>query len=67
MTRRGSGAIHTTTALDRYAWQGGTNLPDTKLGWVILNADGGHVGTIRTTAAIRRWRAPRDGVVSIAW
>jgi cytochrome c553 len=48
-----------------YAWQGGTNLPDAKLGWVILNADGGHVGNDQNHAAIRRWRAPRDGVVSI--
>jgi mono/diheme cytochrome c family protein len=48
-----------------YAWQGGTNLPDAQLGWVILNADGGHVGNDRNHAAIRRWRAPRDGFVSI--
>jgi len=48
-----------------YAWQGGTNLPDPKLGWVILNADGGHVGNDQNHAAIRRWRAPRDGVVSL--
>ena len=48
-----------------YAWQGGTNLPDAKLGWVILNGDGGHVGNDQNHAAIRRWRAPRDGVVSI--
>jgi hypothetical protein len=48
-----------------YAWQGGTNLPDPKLGWVILNADGGHVGNDLNHAAIRRWCAPRDGVVSI--
>jgi hypothetical protein len=49
-----------------YAWQGGTNLPDAKLGWVILNADGGHVGNDQNHAAIRRWRAPSDGIVSIA-
>jgi mono/diheme cytochrome c family protein len=48
-----------------YVWQGGTNLPDTKLGWVILNADGGHVGNDQNHAAIRRWRAPSDGVVTI--
>jgi hypothetical protein len=48
-----------------YAWQGGTNLPDPKLGWVILNADGGHVGNDLNHAAIRRWCAPRDGIVSI--
>ncbi len=49
-----------------YAWQGGTNLPDAKLGWVILSADGGHVGNDLNHAAIRRWRAPRDGAVSVA-
>jgi mono/diheme cytochrome c family protein len=48
-----------------YAWQGGTNLPDPKLGWVILNAEGGHVGNDLNHAAIRRWRAPRDGVIRI--
>ncbi len=48
-----------------YAWQGGTNLPDAKLGWVLLSADGGHVGNDQNHAAIRRWRAPRDGVVRI--
>jgi hypothetical protein len=48
-----------------YAWQGGTNLPDPKLGWVILNADGGHVGNDLNHAAIRRWCAPSDGIVSI--
>ncbi len=48
-----------------YAWQGGPALPDPHLGWVILNADGGHVGNDQNHAAIRRWRAPRDGVVSV--
>jgi hypothetical protein len=48
-----------------YAWQGGTNLPDPKLGWVILNADGGHVGNDLNHAAIRRWRAPRDGAIRV--
>ncbi|HKX61788.1 MAG TPA: PSD1 and planctomycete cytochrome C domain-containing protein [Verrucomicrobiae bacterium] len=48
-----------------YAWQGGEKLPDAKLGWVILNGDGGHVGNDQNHAAIRRWLAPRDGVVSI--
>jgi hypothetical protein len=49
-----------------YAWQGSTNLPDPKLGWVLLNADGGHVGNDQNHAAIRRWRAPRDGAISIS-
>ncbi|HXJ60400.1 MAG TPA: PSD1 and planctomycete cytochrome C domain-containing protein [Verrucomicrobiae bacterium] len=49
-----------------YAWQGGTNLPDAKLGWVILNAEGGHVGNDQNHAAIRRWRAPFTGSVRIS-
>ncbi|MDB6032540.1 MAG: Protein of unknown function (DUF1553)/Protein of unknown function (DUF1549)/Planctomycete [Verrucomicrobiales bacterium] len=49
----------------KYAWQGGPELPDPKLGWVLLNADGGHPGADQDHAAIRRWIAPRDGVVSI--
>ncbi len=49
-----------------YAWQGGTNLPDATLGWVLLNAEGGHVGNDLNHAAIRRWRAPRDGVVRLS-
>jgi len=49
-----------------YAWQGGTNLPDSHLGWVLLNADGGHVGNDQNHAAIRRWRAARDGTVRIS-
>ncbi len=47
------------------AWQGGDKLPDAKLGWVMLNAEGGHTGNDLQHAAIRRWRAPQDGVVTI--
>lgn len=47
------------------AWQGGAKLPDEKLGWVTLNAEGGHVGNDLRHAAIRRWQAPRDGTISI--
>jgi mono/diheme cytochrome c family protein len=48
------------------AWQGGDNLPDEKLGWVMLNRDGGHVGNDAEHAAIRRWTAPRDVTVSVS-
>jgi hypothetical protein len=48
-----------------YSWQGGKELPDPKLGWVLLNADGGHPGD-QQHAAIRRWIAPRDGVIVIS-
>jgi hypothetical protein len=49
----------------KYAWQGGPELPDPKLGWVVLNANGGHPGNDQEHAAIRRWTAPHDGVISI--
>jgi hypothetical protein len=48
------------------AWQGGADWPDAKLGWVQLTAQGGHAGNDLQHAAIRRWTAPRDTVVSIS-
>ncbi len=56
------------TALPHFtgmAWQGGKSLPDAKLGWVLLTAEGGHPGNPQQGAAIRRWTALRDGAVSI--
>jgi len=47
------------------AFQGGPVLPDPKLGWVTLNANGGHAGNDQQHAAIRRWIAPRDGAIAI--
>jgi Protein of unknown function (DUF1553)/Protein of unknown function (DUF1549)/Planctomycete cytochrome C len=47
-----------------HAWQGGPKLPDPKLGWVLLTADGGHPGDAHH-AAVRRWTAPREGIVAI--
>lgn len=47
-------------------WQGGGVLPDPQLGWAILHAAGGHAGNDAQHAAIRRWVAPQDGVVSIS-
>jgi hypothetical protein len=43
------------------AWQGGSQLPDPALGWVTLNAAGGHPGNDARHAAIRRWIAPQAG------
>ncbi|MCH5377292.1 MAG: PSD1 and planctomycete cytochrome C domain-containing protein, partial [Planctomycetes bacterium] len=43
------------------AWQGGPELPDPALGWVMLNATGGHPGNDSSHAAIRRWISPRAG------
>ena len=45
--------------------QGGESWPDEELHYVRLTATGGHVGIDRKHAAIRRWRSPVDGVVSI--
>lgn len=46
-------------------WQGGPEVPDPKLGYVLLRAGSGHPGNTPETAAIRRWIAPRDGVAEI--
>lgn len=46
-------------------WQGGETAPDTKFGWVLLNASGGHPGN-PSQPAIRRWTASADGQLSIA-
>jgi hypothetical protein len=48
------------------SWQGGPSLPDSRIGWVLVNAGGGHPGNGAAFAAIRRWTAPRSGVVSLA-
>ncbi len=45
-------------------WQGGPNLPDPKLGWVLWNSNGGHPGDTQH-AAVLRWTAPRDATVVI--
>jgi len=45
-------------------WQGGAALPDSKIGWALLHAAGGHPGDSQH-GVIRRWRAPRDGTVTV--
>ncbi|MEZ6047229.1 MAG: DUF1549 and DUF1553 domain-containing protein [Planctomycetaceae bacterium] len=45
--------------------QGGPQLPDASLGWVYLNATGGHPGNNLQHAAVIRWKAPADMTVSI--
>jgi hypothetical protein len=57
----------TFTALPHWtgsAWQGGAKLPDPKLGWVTITADGGHPD--RDRSVIRRFTAPRDMNVAIS-
>jgi len=58
-------AFHTLPFFDGHALQGGATLPDSKLGWVRLTDGGGHPGGDQEHAAIRRWIAPHDGVISI--
>lgn len=63
-----SGRTMSFTPLGRWTgstWQGGEALPDERTGWVLLHADGGHPGNNPDFAAIRRWTAPVDGVVTI--
>jgi hypothetical protein len=47
------------------AWQGGPQLPDRRLGWVLVSAGGGHPGKDAKHASIRRWTAPRDLTVTL--
>src|SRR5690606_33923928 len=58
---RESGNVEDFTPLPHFtgsAWQGGPELPDPKLGWFILNAEGGHSGPPSLGAVVRRWTAP---------
>ena len=41
-------------------WKGGDKLPDDKLGWAMLNREGGHPGGTLSLCAIRRWTADLD-------
>lgn len=47
------------------AWQGGPDLPDPQLGWVVVRATGGHTGNDQQHAAIRRWCAQADGEIIV--
>lgn len=47
------------------SYRGGATLPDPKLGWLMLNAAGGHPGHDGTRAVIRRWAAPAAMTVSL--
>jgi hypothetical protein len=46
-------------------WQGGEKVPDERIGYAFLHADGGHPGDNPDIAVIRRWTAPTDGEVTI--
>jgi len=47
------------------SWQMGPKLPDPTYEWLLLNKAGGHPGGSTARAAIRRWIAPRDGVITV--
>ncbi len=47
------------------AWQGGPQLPDPTLGWVLLTAGGGHPGDDLAHASVRRWTAPAAATIGI--
>jgi mono/diheme cytochrome c family protein len=59
-------SFHKLPYFDGQTFQGGPALPDPKIGRVLLNGAGGHPGNDQQHAAIRRWIAPRDGVISIS-
>ena len=46
-------------------WQTSAKLPDTKLAFASLSANGGHPGNNPHGAVIRRWIAPRDGTFTV--
>jgi hypothetical protein len=57
------------TALPHFtgsAWQGGKGVPDAKLFYCLLTPQGGHAGHDVAHAVIRRWTAPRDGVLTVS-
>ncbi len=47
------------------AWQSGPARPGSRHGWAALDAGGGRPGEGAARAVVRRWRAPREGTVSL--
>ncbi|TWU21702.1 Planctomycete cytochrome C [Novipirellula galeiformis] len=50
---------------DGVQFRGGPKLPDPKLGWVFLDATGGHPGNTPRHASVIRWTAPTAITVSV--
>ena len=46
-------------------YQGSDRLPDPKIGWVFLDATGGHPGNDLNHVAVIRWRVPETMTVSV--
>jgi len=68
LSPEGTMKIHSFTPLPYFsgtAWQGGTNFPDAKLGWVQLTANGGHPGNDLQHVAVRRWTSPIHGTLRL--
>lgn len=60
--------VKSFTALPHFtgaSWQGAASFPGGESGWAQLTAEGGHPGSTRAHACIRRWIAPRDATVNI--
>jgi len=63
----GSRSLKNFTPLPHFTgqnWQGGPQLPDPNVGWVLLTSTGGHPGD-NLHCAVRRWTAPYDMTVSV--
>ncbi|MGV3772865.1 MAG: DUF1553 domain-containing protein [Verrucomicrobiales bacterium] len=48
------------------SWQGGKDLPDKKLGWLLLGNETGHPGQGLSNVVVRRWKAPADMTIKIS-
>ena len=57
--------FHALPKFSANEWKGGDKIPVPGLGFVSINKDGGHPGPDAAHCAIRRWTAPKDGVVAI--
>lgn len=53
------------THFENEQWQAGSEFPDPVHGYLALRAEGGHPGSHRQQAAVRRWVAPSDGMLAI--
>lgn len=63
-----AGRLSDFERLPRFAdgrWHGVGGMPDDKLGWAMLSAQGGHPGNDLNFAVVRRWIAPEDGRVRV--
>jgi hypothetical protein len=57
--------FHPLSTYSNDRWQNSAQFPDSKLGYAMLNAQGGHPGNSAEQAVVRRWTAPFDGEIRI--